>query len=367
VSKKTRILIVDDERSMVAVTKAILEAEGYEVSTAYNGKECLLIASQEMPDVILLDVMMPEMDGFETLRHLRKETRTKEVPIVFLTAVARDPGSIDKGLALGANEYLTKPISRDELLVRVASVLRSDRARKELEQIKADFTSMVVHDLRNPLTAIKGSIEFLLTQKVGLLNDSQKEVLDISLQAMTKLLHLINDILDLSKFESGRIQLTKKSTDISALIRDAVKRVHLLTEEKHITTVFDFERPIPPVSIDFNKIEQMITNLLSNAIKFTPERGKMTLRVSHKSDSATGNNYVEVSVSDTGAGIAPDELPFLFDKYTQTKSGKISKEKGTGLGLAICKSIVEAHGGRIWAESKLGKGSTFSFTLPVEP
>jgi len=355
---------------MVAVIKAILEANGYQVFEAYNGKECLRIASKKLPDIILLDVLMPEMDGFKTLEHLQAETKTKEIPVVILTAVANDPHSIERGLSLGASEYLTKPISRDELLVRVASVLRADRARKELERVKSDFTSMIVHDIRNPLTAVKGSIEFLSEEKIGPLNDDQKEVLKISLQATNKLLDLINDILDLSKFESGKVQLTKKSIDISSVIRDVMNRMRWLTEEKHITTTFTAEKPLPPILIDISKIDQTLTNLLSNAIKFTPEHGKITVQAKQRSifDDITGGTreYLEISVTDTGAGIAPDELHLLFDKYKQTKTGKIAKEKGTGLGLAICKSIVEAHGGKIWADSKLGKGSTFYFTLPIE-
>ncbi len=367
---KPKILVVDDERSMVAVVRSVLEAQGYQVCEAYDGKECLRIASKELPDVILLDVQMPEMDGFKALEHLQADTRTKEIPVIILTAVAKDSRSIDAGLSLGAQEYLTKPISRDELLVRIASVLRADTARRELERVKSDFTSMVVHDLRNPLSAIKGSVEFLLEEKLGQLNEDQKEVLNISLHASTQMLNLTNDILDLSKFESGKVQLTKKSVAISNVIQDVMNRMRWLTEEKHISTTFTVEKTLPAISIDINKIDQTLSNLLSNAIKFTPEYGAITFRAKQTDilDQIVGGTrtYIEISISDTGAGIDPDELPLLFDKYKQTKTGKLAKEKGTGLGLAICKGIVEAHGGKIWVDSKVGKGSTFYFTLPTE-
>ncbi len=367
----TTILVVDDTEDNLDLLEFALKRKPVRMLRASSGKECLTLAAAHNPDIILLDIQMPEMDGFETLKRLRANTMTARIPVVFLTAQRKDPNSIEAGLLMGADEYLTKPIDTEELLVRTRTLVRLRRAVAELERTKADFTAMLVHDLRNPLLGIKMVIEYFneMEDKTQPLKKTDFELLASAAQSADKMLQLINDLLDVSRFEAGKVRLEKVSLYMPDLIQRIVQQHELPYKRKNVGLFVDVGEAIPRIHADPQKVEQVVMNLLSNALKFTSSGGTVNVRVDvlpHGLERE-GDHHpaIQVSVSDTGFGIPADELPLLFERYKQLTTAKKITQKGTGLGLAICKMIVEAHGGVIDVQSEHGKGTTFRFSIPV--
>lgn len=359
------VLFVDDTPDNLELLGFALKKKPIIMLTATSGKECLEVAEREQPDVIVLDIQMPEMDGFETLRHLRANHKTEKIPVIFLTASKRDPQSISEGILLGAEEYLTKPIDVDELLARVRSIYRVSLMERELEKVKARFMAMLVHDLRSPLAAIRASVEDLVshyTENTTVDKDSVV-VLHTILNSTTSILNIVNDLLDLSKYQAGQIQLDKKILTIHEVVEGSLNMIGLQFKRKDIELRLEFDPDLPKIYADQAKLEQVMNNLLSNAHKFTPSEGKVTIRATM--DTTQPTPRMLVSVQDTGIGIPPEELPILFDHFRQASTAKLTEEKGTGLGLAICKLIVQAHGGTIGVKSEVNKGTEVYFTLPV--
>lgn len=359
------VLFVDDTPDNLELLEFVLKKKPLVMLQATSGKQCLEIAEREKPDVIVLDIQMPEMDGFETFRRLRANHITEKIPVIFLTASKRDPQSISEGILLGAEEYLTKPIDVDELLARVRSIYKVSLMQQELERVKAQFTAMLVHDLRNPLTVIKASIEDIVrhnSDSTSLDKDSVM-VLDTIISSTNSILELVNDLLDFSKYQAGQIELDKNIITIHEVIEGSLNLIGLQFKRKEIELKLNFAPDLPKIKADQRKLEQIMNNLLSNALKFTPRGGKVTIDVCVTMVDTTPS--MKISVSDTGVGIPAEELPILFDHFRQASSAKRTTEKGTGLGLAICKQIVQAHNGIIGAESELNKGTTIYFTLPL--
>jgi two-component system sensor histidine kinase/response regulator len=365
------ILVVDDTEDNLDFLEFALKRKPFKMLRAVSGRECIALAKRNKPDIILLDIQMPEMDGFQTLEILKADPSTSQIPVIFLTAQRKDPQSIERGLALGANEFLTKPIDTEELLVRVRMLLRVKKLEMELERTKADFTAMLVHDLRSPLSGIKSVLEYFketldqnnsLSQEQGMLFDSVND-------SAERMLGLINDILDLSKLESGNISLDVQDVDLHLVVDMITRDFRMQYKKKDATIDVDLPSDLPAVKIDINRVGQVLMNLLSNALKFIPKGGNVKVSVALQEDhnpvTKDMDQFLKVSVRDSGMGIPAEELPFIFDRYKQASTAKKTKVKGTGLGLAVCKLIVEAHGGSIYAESELGKHTTFHFTLPA--
>jgi len=364
-----KILAVDDAPDNLILLDRLLKRQGFNVANASSGRECLSKSLSEHPDLIILDVAMPEMDGFETLKHLRESEMTKSVPVIFLTANSKDAKSIEEGFSLGADEYLTKPIDQEELIARVRSILRAVKAEQELEQLRADFQSMLVHDLRSPLSVIIGVLELATNGEFDTNLSELKEFLGSALDTSQKMLGLINDILDVAKLEAGKLQLNKQPNDFNVIVGGAVARMKVLARDKGISLTIAEDKEIPICEFDSGKIEQVVTNLVGNAIKFTPKDGSISVRtrMAHFDDEVLGlkGDYAAIDVQDTGVGISSDEIPLIFDRYRQAKSAKAAGQKGTGLGLTIVKRVTEAHGGKVFVESSLGKGTKFSIVIPL--
>jgi signal transduction histidine kinase len=238
---------------------------------------------------------------------------------------------------------------------------RYERRLKELDKMKSDFVSNVSHELRTPLTSIKGSVENMLDGLTGSLNEKQIRYLVRIKSNTDRLSRLINDLLDLSRIESGRVEVRPTRLPLTALAEEVAEHLKPLATEKLIRIEVPFPDPSATAWADRDKVTQVLVNLIGNAVKFTPQEGKVTV-VLEKND----NDYVQISVADTGPGILPEEANKIFSKFYQVTNIAKQKPRGSGLGLAISKALVEMHGGKIWVESEVGRGSTFYFTLPAQ-
>ena len=244
-------------------------------------------------------------------------------------------------------------------------VLLTDITReKQVDKMKSDFISMASHELRTPLAAIKESVMLILDGTAGEITPQQKKILDIGSRNIEKLTNLVNDLLDLSKIETGGMRLEKRTRDLSELIERALIPMELLAKENKLDLKMDLPKGLPKVECDAERVTQIIVNLVGNAIKFTPVNGKVNVKASKNREDE--GDFLEISVKDTGMGIDKKDISRLFSRFGQLDSSLTRKPGSTGLGLAICKELVEMHGGRIWVESEPGKGATFSFSLPFK-
>lgn len=366
------ILVVDDTEDNLDLLEFALKRKPIKMLRATSGMACLAIAKESKPDLILLDIQMPEMDGFETLKRLRANSETTKIPVIFLTAQKKDPESIAKGLALGAEQYLTKPIDTEELLVRTKMLISLKKAEAELERMRADFMAMLVHDLRSPLIGIKNVLELLEeSDKTTPLSQEYFELVNSAQMSANRLLELVSDLLDVSKYEAGNIAFDKASVPVSRFIDPILRQMEVQFRQKKVSLSTSYTDRLPNVYVDAQKTEQVMMNFLSNALKFTKSGGVITIATEaitetlHTELEDLNRRFVRVNIKDNGVGISTEEIPILFKRYKQASSARLTKQKGTGLGLVICKLIVEAQGGTVGVQSEHGKGSTFSFTLPV--
>ena len=357
-----KILVVDDQESIRKLVSMHLRKRGYDVLGGHDGCEGLEKALKHHPDIIISDLMMPGMDGIEFCKRIKADKDMREVFFIMLTAKGKIEDKVE-GFGSGADDYMVKPFNHHELLARVESAMRICSLQgelRELNNLKDEFLGMVAHDLRSPLTVIKGWCDLFAEDLLGDLTSEQVEAIDGISQQSILMLDLINDLLDVTKIESGKVELSLSQYKIQNLVAGQLRAQTLVASKKHITLVNRVPDDLPPVWLDPDRMTQALNNLLSNAFKFSPEHATVTI------SAARNGNFVEVSVSDTGVGIPPEDLDRLFQKFVQVGSRPTRGEKGTGLGLAIVKKIVELHGGRVWATSKVGEGSTFTFSLPLE-
>lgn len=286
-----------------------------------------------------------DMSGYDVLKEIKD--KRYEAPTIVVT------GSVDSRTIVDTIR-IKKAEDEDR---------RANKELRKIDKVKSDFLSMVSHELRTPLASIKEGVALVLDQTAGPVNDNQKKFLEIAKRNIDRLAHLINDLLDLSKIESGKMQLMKGSVDLNKLAEDAKFTFENLANNKTIRLELDLEENLPSAFADQDKTAEIFANLVSNAIKYTNEGGHARLKTTRYSEDP---NYLLVTIEDDGVGIAENDLPNLFQKFHQLEDTNTRKVGGTGLGLAICKQITELQGGRIWVDSKLGEGSRFSFTLPIE-
>jgi len=359
--KAPLVLVVDDVQKNVQLLGKILTRENYDIAIATNGQEAIDVARELQPDIILLDVMMPEMDGFESCRILKSFPETKDIPIIFLTA-RTEKEDIVQGLKCGAVDYLTKPFNFEELKSRVITHIELKRARDKLiylNQVKNKFVGTAAHDLRNPIGNISLIASVFLEDLSDNLTDDQIELLKDVHYLSNYMLQLLNELLDLSTIETGNLKLEFEKGNYIDFLKQNIEFNKLLAHNKGIALQFTCYHDIPELNFDKNKITQVINNLITNAIKFSSHGSKVIIDVQKE------DNDIITSVTDEGPGIQEQDLPLIFNEFHKTKVKATGGEKSTGLGLAISKRLVEGHGGRIWAESEFGKGARFSFTLPV--
>lgn len=376
-----KILVVDDEKEIRDfLSKALTRFGGFRVEVAENGQEGLKKVREGKYDLVLTDLKMPGLDGLQLISEIAKDQ--PEVLTVLMTGHGTVDSAVE-AMKQGASDYLLKPLNLDETIVRIKKVLEErqrfmrlkdfadqlEKANQELRRIdamKSEFVSVASHELRTPLAAIKNAIQLILQGKTGEINENQAKFLSLADRNINRLINIINDLLNLSRIESGRISLKPESLPIKPLFENVVGSLRPQAETKSIQIEIDLPENPPSIYADKEKVEQILINLIGNAIKFTPDGGKIRLRAEILSEEKNPEHpkKVAISVEDNGVGIPSDHLEKIFEKFHQVDGSLHRSIGGTGLGLAIAKGLVEAHQGKIWVKSEVGKGSTFTFTLP---
>jgi PAS domain S-box-containing protein len=502
-----RALVVDNDKFYVEFLSEILGQEGYQVTKAYDGMQAMELLDEDRPDLVVLDIVMPKIDGDRLCRYIKSTPRLRQIPVVILSGTLVEDG--EKVLAMGADGYVVKgrldelrenilttllrlqedrpaephtilglknTVPREqvkellaikrhkEAILRaigegvveadgcqrvlyvnpaglqmlgrpeleligtpVTEILRAehrialqgaiarlranpeesgeavslrygdrvlrvaiawtvpedtesgffmimqditDLARKieelsalnarlkELERMRSEFLAMITHDLHTPLTAIKGSMEVLASEGVGI--EMSRELLGIAQKNTDRLFRLVSDLLDLARIEAGRFELRREPFDLVAGLRGAMERLRQLAQDREITLTLGAAEGLPQVQADGMRMDQVFTNLLSNALKFAPSGGRIIVAARQQGPDLL------VEIRDSGKGIPAEHLERVFERFYRVPLSDGGRLEGTGLGLSICKAIVEEHGGRIWAESVVGQGSTFSLTLPID-
>ncbi len=355
---KDKILIVDDEPANIFLLELILE-DKYELIKADNGKDTVRIAGEELPDLILLDIMMPVMDGLEVCKILSDNNKTRDIPIILVSAKIQDE-DVEKGLDLGAVDYIKKPVSETELKARVRTALRIKHREDELKRLnklKNDFLHIVSHDLLSPFTSILNSSSLLLNRDFSNpLNDIQKELIDIINKAAQKQLQYVKDILTLALQESDSFTLNIEECLLKGLIDEIINLHKFTADGKNISLINNVPENFL-LSFDVNKISQVITNLISNSIKFTPRGG--TIEVSAKEEEG---KFI-LLIKDSGVGMSEMKIKELLGDGKVYSTSGTEEEMGTGLGVRICRKILDAHKATFQIESEENRGSTFTIVF----
>ncbi|MFB2879077.1 ATP-binding protein [Floridanema aerugineum] len=368
--EKDRILVVDDSPDNVFLIQAILEEEGYQVITASDGFSAIALIEESPPDLLLLDVMMPGMDGFEVTLRVRQNTSLPFMPILLITAY--DNLSVAKGLDNGADDFIHKPVEVDELLARVRSLLRLKHSIDERDAIarqREDFVSRLTHDLRTPLIAADRMLGLIRQGALGEISPTILEVLDTMVRSNQNLLAMVNTLLEVYRYEAGRKTLTFSQVDLTEILKQAVQELQPLADEKNLCLNLDLGKKATDssdgkITVEGDRLElhRVFINLIGNAIKFT-EAGSVEVHLINQADKNSNSKpSIIVEVEDTGPGISREDQTKLFERFRQGKH----KQSGSGLGLHLSRRIVETHQGTIDVKSELGKGSCFTVSLPVK-
>lgn len=360
-----KILVVDDEPQIRDLCARALEKEEYEIDLAKDAESALDLLKERDYNLAFVDLKLPGMDGIELLKKLKVDHPSTEV--VIITGFATIETAV-KAIKLGAYDYITKPFDIHLLRLVAHRCLEKQRlyneisGLKEYDRLKSEFVSNVSHELRTPLTSISGAVELL---KKRIKDETGAKLSEVLVNNTQRMIKLVNSLLDFSRIEKGIIKLEIEKISLAKLIAETIAELGTLAEKGKVAIATDLPEDLPEIDADKERLRQVFTNLIGNALKFTPEGGEITIEA-RKQEIKETREQVEISVSDTGIGIAPEWQEEIFNSFRQVNSSLTRKYDGFGLGLSITKSIVEAHKGKIWVESELGKGSKFIFTLPVK-
>lgn len=363
------ILIVDDVVDNLHMLTDMLEVHGHQVQIATSGYEALEAIEQEKPDLILLDIQMPGMDGYEVCQRVKADTKTTDIPVIFLSALT-ETSDIIKGFDVGGVDYVSKPFQFKEVLARVESQLAVSQQRKEIEalrerdrqqfqaivDLKDKFIQGFVHDMKNPLTAILLYSD-MMRQIPPQSDDEIVEAADSIEKLARKMQNLVTDILDLAQIQVGN-QFTLMNTAIQPILVRVIQNLGILAQEKTINLSLEAPDETIYLNVHGSYFERIFDNLVSNAIKYTPEGGDVALMMIER------EACVEFIVEDNGLGIPESDLPKLFEAFYRVKKVTHRNENGSGLGLSVVAAIVDGHRGRVDVESIEGEGSRFTVTIP---
>ncbi len=371
-----KILVVDDVQSNVLLLKALLGREGFNIVYAMNGAEALEKVKIEHPDLVLLDVMMPDMDGFEVAGRLKVEPEQAEIPIIFLTAL-NDSASVVKGFQLGANDFISKPFRREELLIRVEHQLSLVDARRiilrQTEELRKTIAgrdklySVIAHDLRSPMASIK-----MLCNTIMMSIDPKAvpkdvfEMLEMTNRTAEEVFSLLDNLLKWTKSQLGKLSNVPQSVDVVGLVEGVIEVFNPIAESKSIVLALNSSVEFVNVIVDIEMIKSVVRNLLSNAIKFSHKDTTITIQVEIRNVPDSSDQEVVITVCDKGCGIKEEDQPKLLNEATHFTTFGTNSEEGSGLGLLLCKDFVSKNHGKLWFTSQEGVGSNFSFSLPMK-
>jgi signal transduction histidine kinase len=374
-SNEAWILIVDDDPIVRSLMRDALEDEGFTVVEAEDGAAACRVCAERLPVLLVVDVIMPQMDGFELCRELRSRPETRDVPILIATGLD-DLSSIAKAYDAGATDFISKPLNWLILNHRVRYMLRAARAFNELRQnqqrllnakeeaeaanrAKSEFLTNMNHELRTPLNAIIGFSSMMRDELAGPLGGQYLEYTKIIVDCGSHLLAIINDILDIARAEAGRLNLSEEEVDIAGVVALSASMIRSLAEKAEVECSFDVADDLPLFWGDPTKLRQILINLLSNAIKFTPAGGKVRLTAKQEPEGG-----VSFCIEDTGIGIPADKMAVALAPFGQVESSLARQYDGVGLGLPLTKRLLELHDGTLEIVSEPGKGTGVTAHLP---
>ena len=357
------VLVVDDTIENLRLLSNMLSEQGYDVRAVTSGPQALQAVEREPPDLILLDINMPEMDGYEVCRRLKARDRSKDVPVIFLTALA-DTSDKVRAFEAGGVDYVTKPFQLDEVLARVKTHVALRRARvalagsygrlRALEQLRDDLVHMVVHDMRSPLLALLVNLRVLT--RGSALSDDGRETLTDAIRSAEVLSRMANDLLDVSRLEDDKMPLQRAVWDLTRMAGEVRSALGTLDRDRRI----DIESlGAVAVTCDGALVRRVLENLVINGIRHTPRGSRLRISI------AGGDGRVRVAVHDEGPGVPSEARDRIFEKFASVETRREQRYHSAGLGLAFCKLAIEAHGGTIGVDSLVSTGSTFWFELPV--
>jgi len=362
VPAQSDILVVDDVPANLQLISGLLSQKGYKVRPVPSGKLALQAIASRHPDLILLDIRMPEMNGYEVCERLKADPELRDIPIIFLSALNETEDKV-KGFFAGAVDYVTKPVQIEELEARVQTHLelraqrieleRRYRRLLELEGLRDSLVHMIVHDMRTPLSVALSCYELI---NDGSLSEDKIDLVKMGSASLNSLTNMVNAVLDIGKIESGKMSLKFRECDLAAIATGVVESMRVLAASRTIT-LDGVSSPVVAMA-DEELVTRVVQNLFQNAVNHTPAHSTVRVRVE------TAGDDVSVFLEDEGPGIPPEFVDKIFEKYGRIDQGDFVRHYSTGLGLTFCKLAVEAHGGRIGVESVRKKGSTFWFTLP---
>lgn len=364
-----KILIVDDVMSNVLLLKVLLTNEKFAIATASNGRQALEQVEKENPDLVLLDVMMPDMSGFEVAQHLWSNPNTADIPIIFLTAL-NSTADIVKGFQVGANDFISKPFNKEELIIRVTHQISLVAAKRlilskteELQRTIAGrdkLYSVIAHDLRSPMGSIKMVLNMLIlnlpSEKIGA---EMYELLTMANQTTEDVFSLLDNLLKWTKSQIGKLNVVYQDVDLVEVTDGVIEIFSMVASLKKIR-IREMKPEKMMVNADIDMLKTVVRNLLSNAIKFSKENSEVLVKMEEVDGMAV------VSVQDYGCGISEEGQKKLLHTDTHFSTFGTNNEEGSGLGLLLCKDFVVKNGGKLWFTSKEGEGSIFSFSIPVK-
>ena len=364
-----KILIVDDVMSNVLLLKVLLTNEKFAIATASNGRQALEQVEKENPDLVLLDVMMPDMSGFEVAQHLKSNPNTADIPIIFLTAL-NSTADIVKGFQVGANDFISKPFNKEELIIRVTHQISLVAAKRlilskteELQRTIAGrdkLYSVIAHDLRSPMGSIKMVLNMLIlnlpSEKIGA---EMYELLTMANQTTEDVFSLLDNLLKWTKSQIGKLNVVYQDVDLVEVTDGVIEIFSMVASLKKIR-IREMKPEKMMVNADIDMLKTVVRNLLSNAIKFSKENSEVLVKMEEVDGMAV------VSVQDYGCGISEEGQKKLLHTDTHFSTFGTNNEEGSGLGLMLCKDFVVKNGGKLWFTSKEGEGSIFSFSIPVK-